>query len=440
MANDALKIVAHEIAEPMKRPTVRVGESSPADELDPAVLIDMLGDIDGLKSEIQDRVKRTEAVKQAKSLLMEDAQRTEALNRRLAEIGKLMSAVHSGILVENEYEDADVPRMRSRDAHIEAEARHSQVRVLNEGATYPWPKSDEESTDEERSARAEVVQLSSPGHDHSQALTDYAAHHSVSLPVGYDLERLEKVEHSVQQVEEVAAEARRLFEESVTRLDAAVVKEEEAAAEFACAKEALIGSHDYAREQLEAAERSLRQTEQATQEARQLLEKSAADLIQSRQREESIAAGLQSVREEFTTAYQSASQRLEEAERFWQRGDQAAQEAQNLIDQTTAELLQARSKEETARADLQSARQELTTAYQFAAVAAQRRLDAVEFFKKTARWVIFATTLSWIAMIWTVWISIHKAIPIAAPGVATVLVVVFAVIIGKRGMNAAEES
>ena len=91
MANDALKIVTHEDVEQAKRPVVRTGSANPVDGVDPSKLMDMLGDIDSLKQEIQDRMRRIEAVKQAKSLLVEDALRTEFMNAVLLRASKLSS-------------------------------------------------------------------------------------------------------------------------------------------------------------------------------------------------------------------------------------------------------------------------------------------------------------------------------------------------------------
>src|SRR5271163_4804829 len=96
LATDVLKIVTHEDAEVAKKPPMRAGGQEPASEIEPANLVELLKDIDSIKSEIHERMRRVEAVKQAKSLLMEDAARTEALNKKLAEIGKIMSAVQSG--------------------------------------------------------------------------------------------------------------------------------------------------------------------------------------------------------------------------------------------------------------------------------------------------------------------------------------------------------
>src|SRR5271165_2038400 len=136
MASDTLKIVTHEDAVLAKKPPLRVGEQVPADDEEPDKLMELLGDIDGLKQEIHDRMRRLEAVKQARSLLREDALRTEALNKRLAEFGKVMSAVNSPMIAPaKEQENAESSRMQTRDPHADPEPRHAAVRVMGDGGS-----------------------------------------------------------------------------------------------------------------------------------------------------------------------------------------------------------------------------------------------------------------------------------------------------------------
>jgi hypothetical protein len=499
--SDALKIVTQEDVELAKKPPVRMAEQNPGNDADPGNLMSLLGDIDGLKNEIHERMRRVEAVKQAKSVLQEDAERTEALNKRLAELAKIMSGagIHAP---EIEKETAELARTQARETLAPAEPRQSQVKVLNEGVALVWPKTDEPSEEAqiETAEPAEAIAA-----DQEQA--PVAAENSLALESA--LQRLEESEQSRVQAwmkaDESAQEARRLFEDAQSQLNHAVSREEQAAQEFHSAQEALTAAFQAAQDRLEEAERSREaartqawtRTEEATEEAKRLLEEATsqlhhagsreeqaaqefhsaqeaftaarqsvterldeadlrwkktdeaviearklldqatAELIQARKREESIAANLQSVRQEFTASYQSASERLQEAELFWKRGDQASKESQQLVDQSTAELLQARKSEETAAADLLSARQELTTAYQFAAVAAQRRLDAVDSFQKAVRWMAFAVALSWIAMAWMGWFALHAKVPVWAPGIVSILLLVLAAAFTRKGAQEA---
>jgi hypothetical protein len=602
--SDALKIVTQEDVELAKKPAGRAIEQHLGNEMDPTRLMDLLGDIDGLKLEIHERMRRIEAVKQAKSVLQEDAERTEALNRRLAEIGKAMSVAQAGFPAG---ENAEQLRAQAREAvalpwpkvdepalfpepaeaervaelpqepvgyapaeepQISAEtsvALESAIRRLEEAEQsreaarlQAWNQADEAAREARRlleeatsqlhqaasreeqaaaafqsaqeavttayqSARERLEQAERYWKETDQATADarqllersvselvqarqkeesiaisfqtereaiMAAYHSAqdhleeagkywrqteqakldaqnileqttsellqvrqkeeSIVAGLQLEReeitiayqsaqsrLEEAEKHWRQTEQAKLDAQRILEQTTSELLQARKKEESIVASLQAEREEFTTAYQSAKERLDEAERHWRQTDQATHEARQLLERSTAELLEARKREESISASLQSVREEFSAAYQSASVRLQEAEQFFQKGDKAAQEAQKLSDQTTADLLQARSREEAAAADLLSARQELTTAYQFAAVAAQRRLDAAESFQKSVQWMVWSAALSWVAMAWAGWFSLRAIAPVWAPAAVSVLIVILAVAFSRKG---AEES
>ena len=443
MTSDVLKIVTHEDAETARKSPARAGELNLGINADPANLMELLVDIDGLKQEIHDRMRRIEAVKQARSVLLEDAERTEALNRRMAEIGKAMSSAQPGLQAAGaDHGDGGMLRVPAREPSSDTELRHATRKVLNEGAALPWPRTEEpEDSSEDDSIARPPQSLEAPIASPDQAQTVEEA----NIAIESALKRLEEVEQSRElarleawkKTDETAQEAKRSLDEAICQLNRAIHREERATSEFLAAQQTLTTAYQSANARMEEAEQCWRLTDQATHEAKSLLEQSASELVQARKKEESVAANLQSVRQEFTAAYQSASQRLEEAERFWQKGDNAAQQAQHLIDQSTAELLQARKAEETAAADLLSARQELTTAYQFAAVAAQRRLDAADSFQKVARWTIFATVLSWIAMAWLAWLSFRMTVPIWCPCAATVILVLLAFVFAGRGTREA---
>lgn len=501
--SDALKIVTQEDVELAKKPPMRAADQALGNEMDPAKLMDLLGDIDGLKLEIHERMRRIEAVKQAKSVLQEDAERTEALNKRLAEIGKAMSVAQAGLPAgEADKEAAELVRLQARAGLADAESRHASVRVLNEGVALPWPRTEEEqnfSDDSHRETAGHVAEQNIAGSGEMRVSAE------ASMAFESLVKRLDETEESRlqawAQAEEAVHEARRLLDEARGELTNASGREEQAAQAFHSAQETLIAAfqsaearlaeaeqsreaaraqmwkqandgvqeakrllnesasqfkeangkaeqvrqefhstqetlkatYQSASERLAEAERSWAKTDQATIEARKLLDRSALELTEARKKEEMIAASLQTMRQEFTNAYESSSQRLKEAERFCQTGDQSARDAQLLIEQTKDELQQARKSEETAAADLLSARQELTTAYQFASVAAQRRLDAVEAYHKAIRGAAFTVVLSWIAMAWMAWFAFHTKVPIWAPAAVSLILIVVAFVVAKRG-------
>jgi hypothetical protein len=481
MANDALKIVTHEDVEQAKRPVSRAVSTNPAESIDPAKLMDMLGDIDSLKREIQDRVRRIEAVKQAKSLLVEDAQRTEALNRRLAEIGKVMSAVHSGILdSEQELDDAEVIPMQSREAVAFVEVRPATVTVINESAALPWPKA-EENTFAESVSKPLEPELALAAEVRAPELTvaevvdvpfeisvlevaasevDEAAIEAVEEPVGEvipDAEVIESVainepevlevveeaeaaSNSLSRVEELVQLAQRVLDESTARLELAAIREEQVASDLQSTQEVMLTTYQSATERLVEAERYWKLADDAALEARGLYDESKAQLALVASKEQQSSAEFYSAQQALTAAYQAACQRLEAAEQYCNDGDGFAQETKKLLEQMQAELAAARQGATTATEDLLSARQELTTAYQFASVAAQRRLDSAEFFRKTTRWVVFSTAFAWMAAVWLAWVAFNKVVPIAIPFAAACLILAGAIFLRRRSAREVEEA
>lgn len=605
--SDALKIVTHEDAAPAKK-RARIVKQNIRNEADPNRLMDMLGDIDGLKHEIQERVKRIEAVKQARTLLMEDAERTEALNRRLAEFGRVMTAAQSGVLVDEEPE-AELPRKQPREAHSEIELLLSPVRASNEGVAIAWPRpadgletggdaeqivaipdgevqpgetqpseiqpaevqpveiqpseiqpvetqpvefqlseiqlsevqpaevlqaeiqsgevqpekldeatqravdsalerleqaeaswsearkqADEVTAEAKRLIEESTLQLNRAVSREEEATVEFqSAREALTAAFESSNQRLEEAEshwkhaelaaqeaarlhddarsrfqaalsqgeaengqlsavareaidsalesllqaeesqkQAWQRTDEAAIEARRLLDESTAQFNRAVAREEKAAADFRSAQETLTNVFETSKERADEAERCWRQAETATLEAKGLLEETTAKLNRALVTQEKAAAELQTAQQTLAANYQSANQRYEEAEKFWKGGNQSSTDAREMLQKSEIQLAEARTKEETAAFDLNSARQELTTAYQFAAVAAQRRLDSVHLFKNATRWTILSIAFAWIATVWFAWFALRPHVNILVAGLATAVLLIGAFMISKR--------
>jgi DNA repair exonuclease SbcCD ATPase subunit len=495
LASDTLKIVSHEEGELAKKPLLRAGEQNSSTQTDNDNLMDLLGEIEGLKQDIHERMRRVEAVKQAKSVLLEDAVRTEALNKRLTEIGKVMSSANPGLLAaQRGNSDSEDFRKQPREFLAEAEPRYLPTRALNEGLALPWrrpedsagsslpgpseknlqipafsttdigsnsmsevsrvaflgasqrleeaeqgwreawKRADEAALESKRLFEEATSRLNLAVTEEERAASDLRAAQEALVNIYRSVnERIEEAERRWSQIDESTLEAKHLLEESTSRLDLAASKEESAASQFRFAKEALAAANQAANEGLEEAERYRKQTDQVILDARSVLAQSTSQLHQARRTEESVEASLEAARQEYTAVFQSAKQQFSEAERLFQKGDQAAKEAQNLTEQLKAELIQARSAEDKAAADLLSARQELTTAYQFASVAAQRTLESAETFRKASRWAVFATGLSWVAAVWAVCLALRSVVPIWGACIATAVVVLLAVVFSRMG-------
>jgi len=456
MANDALKIVTQDDVEQAKRPLGRVGFPISADTIDPAKLMDMLGDIDSLKREIQDRMRRIEAVKQAKSLLMEDAQRTEALNKRLAEIGKVMAVVHSGFLLdESVFEGATVmgPRL-------------APLPQVHEGVALAWPKADEAAKPAVAAVEIaepislETVPLKTVSVD--AVSVDAVEAETIQKPEGaieaaqeldvaeavatdepdelVDVERADAATGvSLRCAEELVQEARRLLEESSARLDMAVQREEQVTADLLLNQETFASTFEAASERLGEAERCWKLADAAAGEAKRLFEDSTAQLTLAVSKEQQSAADFHAAQKALEAAYETVGERLAAAERFAKEGEGIAEETRTLLQRMETELAEARRGAAAASEDLLSARQELTTAYQFASVAAQRRLDAAEFYRKTASAVVFSSALAWMVAVWMAWVAFNRVLPYAVPFAASCLILAAAVFLRRQGERELEE-
>jgi len=347
--------------------------------------------------------------------------RTEALNKRLAEIGKVMSAVHSGFLAVDAEEDVvSGPRLQSREPVTFVETRPAPVLVMHEGVAIAWPKPEEIAAPEASVAVEAEMALEMP-----EAIEVAGMELAVAKVVENPLEEAEAgfefapqahaplefapLDLSAVEAEEPALSIAEIVEMPVAveeavagpELETIAVAFEESAAEYAevpaaaLALELLPEVADEGAGEVGIAELGVAQDTELVEaeeltallpgraaalvaEARRLLEESSARLDVAVQREEQAAEQLHATQESLAAAYQSATEQLTAAERFWRLADEAATEAKRLFDASTAQLTVAVGKEQQSSADFQSAQQALTAAYQ----AAIQRLEAAEQFSK----------------------------------------------------------
>lgn len=440
--SDGLKIVSPENVEFSKRSLVRPADPSMGAEGSPEQLMELLGDIDSLKVEIHERIRRMEAVKQAKSVLLEDAVRTEALSKKLAEIGQIMSGAQLGSLM-GLAQDLELgpPRIPPREERGEVEGR-PVARVAAESIALPWPKPEDLANESSDQVPNEVTTSTEmAGQERALAGTFIAPEHLEN--------RFEEISARIagaesswlnlrDEFEQIAVEVRREVEGVRQRVAAFESNGQAGEAELRALQDTVRQAIEALEDRVAHAEENLRRSEQAEAEAKTLLEESTAQLRQAAQVERETTARILATEATFKASVESASQRLQEAEQFWKQRDNSVIDSKKQLDQATFALTQAHAKEESATADLVSARQELTTAYQFAAVAAQRRLDSAEFFRKAAFWAVLGTAFSWIGMVWAVWSTMERRMPIWAPAAATLVVIALAVSFSKRGRHEAQ--
>jgi hypothetical protein len=303
MTNEALKIVTPEDAEQTRNPLPRLAGLPSGEELDPSRLMDLLGAVDNMKREIHERMRRIDAVNEAKSLLMDEAQRTETLNHRVAEMSKLMKAIDSGALA------ADA----SREAAAPSDMRVPASRISGEVAI-AWPKSQAPreplaaSTTQEFSSFKEVPVLTRSAFEESEAVAAAA-----SLQITAINELLRQGEQSLLSVQTLLAETQAGYKE-------ASIEKERTAAEFRAIQQELRLAYAAANVHLAEAEEHHREAAEKSANTKSKVENAELALAEARVREETAASELQSARQELTTAYQFASvagqRRLESSELF----------------------------------------------------------------------------------------------------------------------------
>lgn len=383
VVNDAFRIVSRSDSDPDEESRNPSDEERYRNGEDSAGLGVLLNDIDGLKHEIQDRIRRQEAVRQARAVLMDDAARTDGLNRRLAALG-LGSVTPPGAF----------PRP-------ESEASYSEL-IFQRTTTPP-------ATTEQRMMP-------------SGSLASGAAGASFTTP----WQGQEQRENLLEQFSQTEEASRLQYAESnAIQVGNSWSNENRGAT--------LEGKS----QRQELSQELWSQWESTAQEARRLLEESTARMEQAAEREERATASLQAVQAALAAARESAEARIEETERSLKLVNDGAKALQLRYEQLSKELADARTAQEAASEELVAARQDLTTSYQFAAVAAQRRVEARDFFERASRWAIRATAFSWCIMAWFAWIAFRQLVPVWAPAVVTGLILLVALRIRAKTMEEA---
>lgn len=369
--SDALNIVASTYPDVGGNSRSRADEQEPWTGVDPLRLIDLLENIDGLKQEVQERMRRVEAVNQAKSLLQEDAIRTEALNRKLAELGRAFGEVrHEPFFGEAKSREADLLRMPPREHVAEISSRQIEsASPAHQGGDWIHFENRELATLADIAIRPASTQTAplEPVHRLADTLRmDATAHPVEDIPAP--------------ELEEPAVEVKPNAQPEATE-----------------------------------SPESYRKVAHRFTEA-------------SLQRDEAIQSAMQA-----KSSYEGAMQLLEEGRQIYEETREALLNTKLHLEQASAQLAVSRGKEEAATADLKSAQQDLTTAYQFAAVAAQRQHDAAEFFRKSNRWNIIAVAFSWVVITWMAWLQFRTLVPIWGPGAVSGVILVIAILVNTWG-------
>ncbi len=414
--------------------------------MDPARLIHLLENIDGLKQEVQERMRRVEAVNKAKSLLQEDAIRTEALNRKLAELGKAFGEVrHETAITDPRAREAELIRMPARETVTEIPLRHAEPPA-------PLPEKSESLHVEKRDDHAFAAHLyRAPAAPAAPAVFEHTKFpHEVAVRQ-FELEEfsasddildaeliVEPVPVTATEVmPEMAVEPATVTSPELHELDLQPIQPPAEPAPPAVISHAelhvmpvsLPQAAVHEAESSQPVQDVPAQPRQAYREVAQRF--SEAAILKDEAKTQPVVADEPSA--EVNATLNGTMIQLEEAKQAWAQANEAFEAARQLMEQSTAILNLSRSKEEMSSTDLKSAQQDLTTAYQFAAVAAQRQHDAAEVFRKSRRWAIAAFAASWIVIAWVSWLQLRAAVPVWGPVASTVVIVALAVLLNTKG-------
>ena len=138
------------------------------------------------------------------------------------------------------------------------------------------------------------------------------------------------------------------------------------------------------------------------------------------------------------SAAQTASESLNRAECAHKQASQSTLDAKRLLDQSTSQLARAQSRTEEATRQVHAAEQRLAAAdrrlkeaAELAAVAERKQLGAAAVFRRTVRFAVVATALSWVATAWMAWIAFRPTVPLWAACTVSMFTAVAAVCNGS---------
>jgi hypothetical protein len=231
---------APEDAEIVKKTLARIDEQDKWNDVFSTKLIELLDNIDKLKKEIRERMRRVESVKFAESMLLDEAAKTEALNAKLSETEKALEYLGLEFRkAKDQYQGAESLRKEAGEIIAEAASRYRDAKGLAEGASREYKKAEEigkSSTNAYVESERNLLRSSREYHDAGKGLTEAAA------ILGSASQRLERAEHIQVEASRQSLEAKGLLDQSIDQLSLARATEERAASDFRAARQDLVSS------------------------------------------------------------------------------------------------------------------------------------------------------------------------------------------------------
>lgn len=355
----------------VKRTLTRIDEQDTWNDVFSTKLIELLDNIDGLKKDIRERMRRIESVTIAESMLLDEAARTETLNTKLAETRQVLDLARQEFQgAQFQYKGAAELREEAEVILADAEMRFGEAKSLLESAAIEYRKA------------TEVGNSSAHAYMESERQFVFSAHKFQEAGKIADLKALEiaaqtaSLDKKLAQTETATDAVRQEFQ---------AAKVQYKRVEGLCS-EAMAGFIDSgsryreAKKQVENAETEYRRAEERGKSSAHAYDESERQLILS-------------------------AQKLQEA-------GESTLEAKSLLDMSKSQLDNSRIIEEKAATDLRSAEQVLES-------SKQRMIAASEVFQRAERWVVSGAVVSWIAVMWIVWSTFHTVLPLWEPCIAT---------------------
>ena len=297
--SEAFQLITSSSPEYNRKPPFRTDDPGLWTDVQADQLVNLLEDMDGLKHEIHERMRRIEAVKQAKSVLREDALRTEALNQKLACIRESLSQAHAA------------PNPREEAGLLQMPAREISAMILPPSID-PTPLS-EHSLPSERIEDAASLRQVRAAEPLSPKQSEQPTNKPANAPVSQEMVTagLNQPSDPAQAADALPRPTSTQANDFARELSAISIVATEASEAFRSAKELLARS-----------EEARMLADKSVLEARQILEQSFTQLSHAIVKEEKAAAELNSTQQELTTAYQfaaAAAQRQHNAAEFFRK-------------------------------------------------------------------------------------------------------------------------
>lgn len=240
LLGDVAKWFGPEDAELVKKTLTRMDEQDKWNDVFSTKLIELLDNIDILKKEIRERMRRVESIKFAESVLLDEAARTEELNTKLSETEKALNVLRIEFLAANDqYQGAEALRKEAGEIISDADMRYKEAESLVEGAAHAYRTSEEaERSSANAFMASERIRLESSReyNDACRSATEAA------VKLGSASLAFERAQRSEVEANKGYLEAKRVLDHAIGQHDRARIKEEKAEADFLAAQQDMVTS------------------------------------------------------------------------------------------------------------------------------------------------------------------------------------------------------